>query len=147
LRDLKESGLSNLYSRLRDEPIDPFVRARLVRRVMAATLDSPAAAPARPFVGAWGWLAAAAAAILVGLGLTVLEHHPGSPDADPVRIVSVQANGGVHIRWTDTGKRQYQLLKSESPADFSHAERIAVTGTHYVDPQSTSSQVIYYRVE
>jgi len=103
-----------------------------------------------PAGGGLAWLhplTVAAAAVLLLLGVTILMRgsSPGAPEV--ASILSVQANGGVHLRWADTGKPAYSVLKSTDPADFSHAQRIRVSDTHFRDRVEDAARVVYYRVE
>jgi hypothetical protein len=143
-----DDPIRKLYSVLHTEALDEFSAARLVRRVMAAT-ESAAGAEnlrRRAWVVRWASLAAAAAAIVLGVSLQQ-RHGGNSAPAPGVEIVDVRSNGGVHLRWADSGKDRYQVLKSASAADFSRASRKTVRGTQYVDSEPDPGQVVFYRVE
>lgn len=143
-----EDRLGKLYALLREERLDDLTAARLHRRVMAAIETLHAGAGRESAVGRqrrfWAPLASAAAlALLFGAVLWM----QGARQVGEVQILSVQANGGVHLQWSDAGKDRYQVIKSTDPADFSRAERLQVRGTRYVDESPGSARVVYYRVD
>jgi hypothetical protein len=138
----RDSRLSALYSTLRHEPVDEVAGARIVRRVMASVRE--VGQEDRRVRAPWRWALPAAAA--AGLGAAFL--LVGLPTAPAgVEIVSVQANGGVHLRWEDVGKGEYEVLRSTDPADFSRAERHRVRGNQFVDHSQSETRVVFYRVE
>ena len=145
-----DSRLSELYSTLRTAPVEESTRRRLRGKVMASLPTArPMLQPAGGFFGHrlwWATAAAAAAAALVFVP-TMRERAVGGGGEPGVQIVDIRANGGVHLTWADTGKREYRVLKSDSPTDFSQAKEHRVRGTHYVDNDPDSGQVVYYRVE
>jgi len=138
LNSRDQASLGGLYSCLREDAADEVSRARLRRRVLER-LES-GARPARRWHLA---LSAAAAALVAAFGLVV--YRSGPAGADPT--LKIQANGGIHLEWSDVGKGQYEVLKSTSPGDFSSARRLRVNGTAYVDREPAEAPVVYYRVE
>ena len=144
----RDDELTNLYGLLREERVDDFTRNRLIRRVMGALeVGEPASLPALgPRVWIGPSLAAAAALVLVLSGIFWLRSDRMSGGED-LRFLSVQANGGIHLEWTDAGRDRYQILKSTDPADFSRAERREVRGTRFIDGSPDAARVVYYRVE
>jgi len=146
-----DDELTNLYGLLREERVEDFTRNRLIRRVMGALeVGEPASLPARRRGPLRVWigpsLAAAAALVLVISGIFWLRSDRMSGGED-LRFLSVQANGGVHLEWSDAGRDHYQILKSTDPADFSRAERQEVRGTRFIDGSPDAARVVYYRVE
>jgi len=139
LNSRDEASLGGLYGSLREDAPDEVSRVRLRRRVLDR-LDS-GARPARRWPLALS--AAAAAVVLAAFGLVV--YRSGPAGADPT--LRIQANGGIHLEWSDVGKGQYEVLKSTSPGDFSSARRLRVKGTVYVDREPAEAPVVYYRVE
>lgn len=134
-----QASLGGLYSCLKEDAADDVSRARLRRRVLER-LETGAGA-ARRWHFALG--TAAAAALVAAFGLVIF--HSGPENADPT--LKIQANGGVHLEWSDVGKGQYEVLKSTSPGDFSGARRLRVKGTVYVDREPAEAPVVYYRVK
>ena len=145
-----QDRLSRLYRTLRSEPADELAEARLTRQVMARIRQGEEAAgqPHPIRFRLWPSLAAAAAVALVGLSLVLLrpESVPGG-HTEGVEFVRMHANGGVHLEWAGTGKTEYRVLKSTSPSDFSGAVRVRVQGNRYVDQESDSARIVFYRVE
>jgi len=144
-----DSRLTDLYSALKSAPVDEAARCRLRQRVMTSLPEVRRAAHHVARFGSRLWWASAAAAAAVVLVLTpAVRQRLASGAGEPgVQIVDIRANGGVHLTWADAGKREYRVLKSVSPADFSRAEEHRVKGTHFVDNDPGSGQVVYYRVE
>jgi hypothetical protein len=139
----QDPELSALCRTLRDEPVDDVTRMRLARRAMAAVRGAEVVR-LTPLAASWRWAvpATAAAAIVAAF---LLVGRPTPPSS--VEIVSIQANGGVHLRWQDVGKGEYQVLRSTDPADFTRAERHRVRGTQFVDHSQSETHVVFYRVE
>lgn len=144
LRTDREGSLRHLFGSLAGDEPDELSRARLRRRVLEALQSPVPAAGGGRWVRTLSWSAAAAAAVLAVVGL-VAYRQGGSAGSEPT--LSIQANGGIHLKWNDVGKGRYRVLKSTSPADFTKATAATVRGTAYVDREAVEAPVVYYRVE
>ena len=92
--------------------------------------------------------------LLLGVSSVLVSRRPASPVPQPgsdpgIQLVSLSpdASGRVTLEWRDGSQRTYRVLKSDNPRDFSRAVSYRVRGNRWTDPNSTGSQVSFYRVE
>ena len=139
-----DPSLSQIYGDLKEDRIDDVYRARVRRRVFdrlaTGTAGQRRTQPRLRFALAAATLAAG---VVLAVGMAFWLHPPGG-EKEPV--LTIQANGGVHLEWSDVGQERYEVIRSSSPADFSGARREWVQGTAYVDSEPAENPIVYYRV-
>jgi hypothetical protein len=65
----------------------------------------------------------------------------------PVRIDVQAEDGGVRLAWSDGRGKPYRVYKSTDPRLLGRGPAREVRGNQWVDSESDSAPVVFYRVE
>lgn len=146
-----EAVVSDLKADLAIEASLPAgVVARIARQASEQVLRAPWWSRFLPPIPAHGWGAAVPAMLLAAVVAVpfLLSHETARPVAQaPVRLDMRIQGDGVKVAWSNGHNRTYKVYKTTDPRLLGSGAGQVVRGHEWVDRDTGSAAIVYYRVE